>query len=290
MKIDRRSSKKPRIPVQLTQNEFDEFICNALPKRKRGPEGKVPRLKIFNYILKLVYTGCQWKELPIDKDETGKSEISPSRVFRIFKKWLNSGVFEKIFGHSVQLLFEEGRLDISIIHGDGTTTAAKKGGDKIGSNGHKKMTGEKVVCFVDRLCNVLSPFTTAPGNASEMTLMPKALQDLKSFVKKIGMSLKGTIASFDSGYDSKANRKKIFNSGMIPNIKENTRNRKKIKRGRKRLYNEEIFEERFKTVERVFAWEDKFKRLLIRFERISFHHFGMKLLAYTMINLRYYCR
>lgn len=109
--------------MQLTQNEFDEFICKVLPKRKRGPEGKVPRLKIFNYILKLVYTGCQWKELPIEKDETGKLEISPSRVFRIFKSWLNSGVFEKIFGHSVQLLFEEGRLDISIIHGDGTTTA-----------------------------------------------------------------------------------------------------------------------------------------------------------------------
>jgi transposase len=142
MKIKRSLSKKPRIPVQLTQNKFDEFICKALPKRKRGPEGKVPRLKIFNYILKLVYTGCQWKELPIEKDETGKLEISPSRVFRIFKSWLNSGVFEKIFGHLVQLLFEEGRLDISIIHGDGTTISAKKGADNIGHNGHKKMTGD----------------------------------------------------------------------------------------------------------------------------------------------------
>ena len=30
-----------------------------------------------------------------------------------------------------------------------------------------------------------------------------------------------------------------------------------------------IFQERFSTIERVFAWEDKFKRLLLRFERIS---------------------
>ena len=29
-------------------------------------------------------------------------------------------------------------LDVSIIHGDGTTTAAKRGGDNIGFNGHKK--------------------------------------------------------------------------------------------------------------------------------------------------------
>ena len=122
-----------------------------------------------------------------------------------------------------------------------------------------------------------------------MTLLPQALEDLKGFCKKIGLSLKGVIASFDSGYDSKFNRKRLFNAGLIPNIKENRRGRKKLKRGRKRLYSEEIFQERFKTVERVFAWEDKFKRLLIRFERISFHHFGLKLLAYTMINLRHFC-
>jgi hypothetical protein len=38
-------------------------------------------------------------------------------------------------------------------------------------------------------------------------------------------------------------------------------------------------------VERTFAWEDKFKRLLLRFERIQKRHYGMKLMAYTMINL-----
>ena len=73
---------------------------------------------------------------------------------------------------------------------------------------------------------------------------------------------------------------------MTPNIKENPRNRKKTKKGRKRIYEGDIFQERFNTIERVFAWEDKFKRLLIRFERISRHHFSLKLLAYTMINLR----
>jgi hypothetical protein len=75
---------------------------------------------------------------------------------------------------------------------------------------------------------------------------------------------------------------------MIPNVKENLRNRKHTKRGRKRIYDEAIFEERFNTIERVFAWEDKFKRLLLRFEHISLHHFGFKLLAYTMINLRHF--
>src|SRR6266496_5927727 len=92
----------------------------------------------------------------------------------------------------------------------------------------------------------------------------------------------------DAGFDSKHNRKIVFNAGMIPNIKENPRHRKTTKRGRKRLFNEAIHALRTR-VDRTFAWEDKFKRLLLRFERIQQRHYGMKLLAYTLINLRTFC-
>jgi transposase len=279
----------PRIPVQLTEAEFDEFILVHLPAKTRGPPYKIPRFKILNYILKLLYMGCQWKMLPIDKDDTEKPEIHYSQVFRIFQQWLKYGSILNIFENSVFTLHKENRLDTSIIHGDGTTTMAKKGGDGLGYSGHKHMKSEKVVAFVDRHCNVLSPMTIAPGNRHEGLLFGKAFDFLKDLFKRMGKSLKGSIASLDSAYDSAPTRKSIFNARMIPNIKENPRNRKKTKRGRKRIYDEEIFEERFRTAERVFAWEDKFKRLLLRFERISFHHFGLKLLAYTMINLRHFC-
>jgi hypothetical protein len=86
------------------------------------------------------------------------------------------------------------------------------------------------------------------------------------------------------------NRKAIFNRGMTPNINENVRGRKTTKRGRKQLFDPDIFEERFRTIERVFAWEDKFKRLLLRFEFISEVHYAFKTIAYTMINLRHFCQ
>jgi transposase len=60
------------------------------------------------------------------------------------------------------------------------------------------------------------------------------------------------------------------------------------KRGRTRLFNEAIPALRMR-VERTFAWEDKFKRLLLRFEHIQQRHSGMKLMAYTLINLRKFC-
>ena len=59
---------------------------------------------------------------------------------------------------------------------------------------------------------------------------------------------------------------------------------------RRIAYDPAIFEERFQTIERVFAWEDKFRRLLLRFDRLSQLHYAFKTLAYTMINLRHYCR
>jgi hypothetical protein len=42
-------------------------------------------------------------------------------------------------------------------------------------------------------------------------------------------------------------------------------------------------------VERTVAWEDTFKWLLLRVERLQQRHYGMKLLAYVLINLRAFC-
>ena len=91
-------------------------------------------------------------------------------------------------------------------------------------------------------------------------------------------------------YDSRANRKAIFNRGMVPHIPENPRGRRTSKRGCQPLFEQTLYQERFFTIERVFAWSDKFRRLLLRFERISQLHYAMKSLAYTMINLRHLCQ
>lgn len=102
-------------------------------------------------------------------------------------------------------------------------------------------------------------------------------------------------ASFDTsgskGYASvfAGQLQAIFNRNMIPDNPENPRRRKATKRGPKQRFNPAIFEERFKSIERIFAWEDKFRRLLLRFERLSLVHYAFKTLACTMFNLRHCC-
>jgi transposase len=106
--------------------------------------------------------------------------------------------------------------------------------------------------------------------------------------KMVGLDLTGAYLNLDAGFDSTHNRQCIFTAGMIPNITANPRHRKRTKRGRKRLFKAAIHALRTR-VDRTFAWEDKFKRLLLRFEHIQQRHFGMKLMAYTLINVREFC-
>ena len=110
---------------------------------------------------------------------------------------------------------------------------------------------------------VLAPLPVAPVNETDMVLFPESLKALQKVAQEVGLDLRGASVNLDGGFDSRANRTCMFNAGMIPNIKENPRNRKRPKRGR--------------------------KRLLLRFERIQQRHYGMKLLAYTLINLRAFC-
>jgi transposase len=285
------TSAKPAttpIPVQLSATEFTTFILQHLSMPKRGPKCKLGYHRVFNLILWVLYTGMQWKCLPVPKDAHDKPAIHYTTIYKVFAKWADDGSLAEAFIASVAHLAAHHQLDLRILHGDGTNTVAKKGGDGIGYSGHKHQQGEKVIAIIDNNGYVLAPLPVAPVNEADTVLLPEGLKALKRVAKLTGLDLKGAYLNLDGGFDSKSNRKAIFNAGMIPNIKENPRNRKTPKHGRKRLFNAAIHALR-ERVERTFAWEDKFKRVLLRFEYHQRRHYGMKLMAYTLINLRRFC-
>jgi len=119
------------IPVQFSAQEFTEFILPHLSVPKRGPQCKIGYHKPFNYILKVLYTGMQWKELPLDKGPEGKAELHYTGVFKLFARWAEDGSLERAFLASVTQLNEAKKLDLSLLHGDGSNTVAKKGGTRL---------------------------------------------------------------------------------------------------------------------------------------------------------------
>jgi hypothetical protein len=130
VKKDQEKSGKPRynvIPVQLSEAEFTEFILPHLSLPQRGPECKIGYHRAFNLMLKVLYGGIQWKEMPIEKDAEGKAVIHYTVIYKLYARWADDGSLEKAFVASVKHLADEHKLDLSVLHGDGSNTAAKKG-------------------------------------------------------------------------------------------------------------------------------------------------------------------
>lgn len=123
------------------------------------------------------------------------------------------------------------------------------------------------------------------GNHNDSYELEQKLKNVCNDMNRLGLDYKGAMFNADSSFDTRAARKLLWNRGIIPNIAENKRNRKHVKRGRKRHFNYEVYKHRF-TSERTFAWIDKFKTLLIRFERKAAHCLGFHHIAFAMINLR----
>src|SRR5262245_17473460 len=115
------------IPVQLSEPEFDAFLLPHLSMPKRGPKCKLGYYRVFNLILWVLYTGMQWKCLPVPQAPDGKPAIHYTTVYKVFAKWADDGSLWQAFVASVRHLAAENQLDISVLHGDGTNTVAKKG-------------------------------------------------------------------------------------------------------------------------------------------------------------------
>src|SRR5215475_8596998 len=115
------------IPVQLAETEFNEFTFPHLSMPKRSPKCKIGYHRLFNLILWVLYTGMQWKCLPMSKDPIGNPDIHDTNVSRAFAKWADDGSLEQAFMASVEHLSDEKKLDLRVLHGDGTNTVAKKG-------------------------------------------------------------------------------------------------------------------------------------------------------------------
>ena len=123
------------IPVQLSHSEFTAFILPHLSMPKRGPKCKLGYYRVFNLILWVLYTGMQWKGLPVPTDAQGKPAMHYTTIYKVFARWADDGSLWQAFVASVRQLAEAKKLDLRVLHGDGTNTVAKKGGMALGIRG-----------------------------------------------------------------------------------------------------------------------------------------------------------
>ena len=216
--------------------------------------------------------------------ESRKKEISWQAVYYHWQKWNAAACFEQIWQQSIHAIQNE--LDCEHLNLDGSHAIAKKGGESVVYQHRKRAKTSNILPITDAKGFIIASTGIVAGNRHDAFNLKVNLQEAFKSIKGFGIRLTGTFFNADSAFDTRDARKVCFNHGLIPNMDENKRNQKRVKRGRKRLFNPTIYKQRFSS-ERTFAWIDKFRALRLRDDRKDSHFLGGHHIAFALINLRH---
>jgi transposase len=78
--------RRQGIPTKLSVAQFEQFVLPHLISGSRGQAPKLDAHVIFHYILRVLYTGCQWQELAIKMDTQGVAETQYTRISSAFRR------------------------------------------------------------------------------------------------------------------------------------------------------------------------------------------------------------
>jgi transposase len=236
------------------------------PRRddKRGRPWRTRR-SVLNGILWVLRTGAPWADLP---------ERYPSyqTCHRRFQEWVRSGIMRGVLEALAKDLQIRGRLDVREAFIDGSFAPAKKRGSKVGKT--KRGKGTKIMAVAD--CHGL-PVAVSVESATphEVKLAESTL--VQMVIPEPPQNLIG-----DNAYESDKLDARLRSYG-IELISPHRRNRKNKTQDRRRLLR---YRTRWK-IERLFAWLQNFRRLVVRYERHAENFLGMLYLGCCVILLRH---
>jgi transposase len=275
------------IPESVTEEQLRDYILPHLRTARRGYMSKTPLHGIFNLILYRLHTGCQWDRLPVSREASERerrNEPSWQAVYDHWRKWSADGSLERVWQGSIGHIRNE--LDLRQINLDGSHAIAKKGGQSVAYQVRKRAKTSNILPITDKNGYLIACTQIVAGNHNDAFNLKAHLQTAFKTMKRWGLVISGAFFNADSAFDTKEARKVCFNHQVVPNMAENKRNRKSVKRGRKRLFNPLVYKDRFVS-ERSFAWIDKFRALLLRFDLKDVHFLAGHHLAFALINLRH---
>ncbi|RCK71850.1 MAG: Mobile element protein [Anaerolineae bacterium] len=162
---------------------------------------------------------------------------------------------------------------------DGPHVINKRGGESIAYQKRKKSKTTNLLPITDANSFIIASTGLVAGNHNDASNLKPYLQAAFGWMKQQGLSIRGASFNANSAFDAHEARKTCFNHGLKPNIPEN-------KRGREWIFYPEVYKHRVASA-RSFAWIDKFRALLVRFDRRDLYCLNAHCLAFPMINIRY---
>ena len=171
-----------------------------------------------------------------------RNQPSWQAVYEHWSQWSADGSLEKVWQNSIERI--RGDLDLQQMNLDGSHAVAKKGGQSVAYQAHKRAKTSNILPITDRNGYVVASTGIVAGNHNDAFNLKDHLQTAFKTMKRWGLVIAGAFFNADSAFDTKEARTVCFNHQIVPNMAENKRNRKSVKRGRKRLFNAQVYNDR----------------------------------------------
>ena len=255
---------EPLLPVHVNTHRFG------------GGRPRVPNRLCADAIFYVLRTGCQWQAL----DQTGL--CAHSTAHDRYQQWVQADVFLKLWQAGVTRFDELKGLDWTWLSMDGAITKAPLGGQQTGPN-----PTDRAKCGVKR--SLLSDGHGVPlglavsgANRHDMKLTQPPLETLV-VERPTPTPDRPQSGCLDAGYDYQEVRDFLADFGLTAHIRSRGDEARELKHkagSRARRW----------VVERSHSWLNRFRRILIRWEKkpenyIGFLHFACALIAFRAAGL-----
>lgn len=225
--------------------------------------------RCLNGIYYILKTGIPWKSLP-------RCFGSSSAVHRYFQRLRACNFFEKLWHQELHEYDHIHGLKLEVQAGDCAHIKAPLGREKTGKSPvDRRKLGTKRSIIVDQK-GVAIGYALGAGNNHDSKLFEASLRSIPAFIKQPPYKE----MHLDSAYDSKLVHMLLFNFYYVPKIAKNKRNSKKV-------IPQQTEKKRW-IVESSHSWINRFRRLLIRFEKLaanysSFVHFAFSIIIFNKL-------
>lgn len=222
-------------------------------------------IRSLNGIFYLLKTGIPWKGLP-------RCFGSSSAVHRAFQRLSSRGFFEKLWHKELQEYNQLHGLKLEVQAGDCAHIKSPLGQEKTGKSPvDRKKLGTKRSIIVEQNGIPLGCALGA-GNRHDSILFEDSIRSIPSFINQPFYKE----MHLDSAYDTKNIGVMLFNFYYVPKISKNKRNSKLP------IIHPKSEKKRW-VVESTHSWMNRFRRLLIRFEKLANNYLALMQFSFSII-------
>lgn len=240
-------------------------LLEVSPMHRRGGRPRIPARRILAGIVYRLRTGCQWKALP-------REFAAGSTCHDRFREWCAAGVFQRVFGALLRFYDQRRGVKWAWASLDSAMVKAPKGGTLTGRNPTDRgKLGVKRHVMTDQRGVPISATITG-ANVHDKWMVGTVLD---------GVVMRGSRGPrrpanlcLDKGYDYADAERAIRDRGVVPHIR---------RRGEPAMVGCVRGKPRRWVVERTNAWHNRFRGLLIRWERRGELYQGLLDLACGLI-------